>query len=890
LTFRLDGISFFPKGQRMPINPGDNLATYEILSQIGAGGMGEVYRARDTKLGREVAIKVLPEAFAKDVERLARFEREARILASLNHPNIATIHGLELSGTTRFLVMELVPGETLADRIKRGAIPVDEALPLFRQVAEGLAAAHEEGVVHRDLKPANIKLTPDDKVKVLDFGLAKATIGTPSSDLSESPTITRAATETGVILGTAGYMSPEQARGKTVDKRTDIWAFGCCLYEALTGRVTFQGDTLSDTIASVLRQDPDWQALPETTPRSIRRLLARCLQKDPRRRFRDAWDVRVEIGEAEPAVTPAKAIGAQRARRTMPWVAALVFALLATAIGIWSWISPGPSSTGAVTRLRLPTPPLAEWFRMLAISPDGTRLAFIGELNGTTQIFLRSLDRLEAKPMEGTEGALINVFFSPDGEWVGFFADDKLKKVSVAGGAPVTLCDAPRAFHAAWAPDDRIYFEEYAHVRGRVLSVSAAGGTPQAVSTPEEVSHRPLEVLPGGKALLIAVARNTWDGFEGLEIGAFSLETGEYRTLIERAHRGSYARTGHLVFSRAGTLLAAPFDVGRLEVTGPAVPVLEGLPGPFGRPFRISENGTLVYVPQRTEPGGTLVWVNREGEARPVTDVRRGYQQLRISPDGQRIAVEILWEGNYDIWIYDIPRGTLTRLTVAESLEGIPEWSSDGKRVAFFSDRDPPGVYWKPIDGSGPTERLTDAGDHPESWSPDGRVLAFGKGDDLWMLPMEGERKPEPFLDTPFRELGASFSPDGQWIAYHSDESGRWEVYVRAYSGPGGKWQLSTHGGLFAVWSPDGREIFYRTEDKKVMVVPLQLTPEFRAGKPKMLFEDRFVYINHRWRNYDITPDGQRFLMVEGAEEGPPTEIVVVFNWFEELKRRVPTE
>ena len=384
------------------------------------------------------------------------------------------------------------------------------------------------------------------------------------------------------------------------------------------------------------------------------------------------------------------------------------------------------------------------------------------------------------------------------------------------------------------------------------------------------------------------MARNGWNDFERTEIGAFSLETGEYRTLIERAFRGSYARTGHLVFSRAGTLLAAPFDVGRLEVTGPEVPVLEGLP-PFDRPFRISENGTLTYVPGGAEPEQTLVWVNREGEARPVTDVRRDYEALRISPDGQRIALEILTEGNYDIWVYDIPRGTLTRLTLAESAEAIPVWSSDGKRVAFLSNRDPPGVYWKPIDGSGPTELLTDGG-APESWSPDGRVLAFSRGKDIWMLPMEGERKPEPLLDTPFDELSPAFSPDGRRIAYHSDESGRYEVYVRAYPGPGGKWQISTHGGLFAVWSPDGREIFYRTEDRKVMVVPLQLTPEFSAGKPKLLFEDRFAYINYRWRNFDITPDGQRFVMVEDAEEeSTPTEIVVVLNWFEELKRLVPT-
>ena len=435
-------------------------------------------------------------------------------------------------------------------------------------------------------------------------------------------------------------------------------------------------------------------------------------------------------------------------------------------------------------------------------------------------------------------------------------------------------------------PDGRINFEEYAHQGGKVLSVSAAGGTPQVVSAPEEISHRPLEVLPGGKALLIAAARNTWDDFDQTEIGVLSLETGEYRTLIERAFRGSYASTGHMVFTRAGVLVAVPFDVGRLEVTGPEVPVVEGLPGPFGPEYRISENGTLVYVPRRGEPERALVWVNRGGEVQRVTDELRDYQAVRISPDGQRIATEILTEGNYDVWVYDIPRGTLTRLTLGESIEGIPVWSSDGKSVAFVSDQDGDGVYWKPIDGSAPTERLTDGG-APVSWSPDGRVLAFNRGRDIWMLPMEGERTPEPFVDTPFIEKAAAFSPDGRWIAYTSDESGRNEVYVRAYPGPGGKFTISTQGGREPLWSPDGRELFYRTEDNKVMVVPVKLTPEFIAGIPKMLFEGRFSLGPYPWW-YDITPDGQRFVMLQTVEESRQMEIVVVLNWFEELKQRVP--
>ena len=862
--------------------------------------MGEVYRARDTKLGREVAIKVLPAAFSEDAERLARFEREARLLASLNHPNIATLHGLEQSGNLRFLVMELVPGETLAERIKQSAIPVEEALPLFMQIAEALEAAHEKDVIHRDLKPANIKLTPDEKVKVLDFGLAKATEGTPSGDSSESPTVTGAATEAGVILGTAGYMSPEQARGKTVDKRTDIWAFGCCLYEALTAQVTFQGDTLSDTLASVLGQDPDWEALPERTPRTIRRLLERCLQKDPRRRFRDAWDVRVELEEAlgEPAVAPSEAMAPPtdlRWRRTAPWLAAGALALLATSVGMWGWLRAGPPPPGTVTRLRLATPPLPGAHGRVAVSPDGSRLALVGQVDGTSQIFLRSMDRLDTKPLEGTDSGRYP-FFSPDGQWIGFIADAKLKKVSVAGGAPVTLCDAPKTYGATWGSDGRIYFRSVSGGPG-ILSVSAAGGQPQTVTTPEEGSHWPRALLPGGKALLIAM----WPPrssilAEDSTIGVVALDTGKFRPLIERtASAATYSASGHLIFPRGGSLLAVPFDVERLEITGEPVPVLEGFMGRFPD-FKISDNGTLVYVPGSGEPGNRLVWVDRTGETQPVTEERGGYFAPRISPDGRRIAVGIEKDGSTDVWIYDLTRGTMTRLTTAPGADAVPVWTADGRRVAFQSNRDGrKNLYWKPADGSGPTERLTesDDGQWPYAWSPDGRVLAFAKASgnrgDVWILPMEGERKPVPFLETPFDEWAAHFSPDGRWIAYLSNESGRLEVYVLPYPGPGPRHQISTNGGFDPLWARDGKEIFYRTDDDQMMVVPVRLEPEFKAGKPKVLFEGRFQSKVREVLHYDITPDGERFVMVESEEESAPTEIIVVLNWFEELKRLVPT-
>ena len=660
--------------------------------------------------------------------------------------------------------------------------------------------------------------------------------------------------------------------------------------------MTFQGNTLSDTLASVLRQDPDWLALPKETPRSIRRLLERCLQKDPRRRFRDAWDVRVELEEAlgEPAVAPSAARAASTSpgwRRTAPWIAAGALAILATSVGMWGWMRAGPPPSGTVTRLRLATPPLPGAFGRVAVSPDGSRLALAGQVDGTSQIFLRSMDRLDTKPLEGTDGG-VRPFFSPDGQWIGFIADDKLKKVSVAGGAPVTLCDAPRTPGATWGSDGRIYFRSFRAGPG-ILSVSAAGGQPQTVTTPEEGSHFPRALLPGGKALLIVMRPPHASSLlgEDLTIGVVALDTGKFRPLIERTNSAAYSASGHLIFPREGSLLAVPFDVERLEITGEPVPVLEGLIGLLPD-FAISDNGTLVYVPGSGEPSNKLVWVDRTGETQPVTEERGGYFAPRISPDGRRIAVGIEKDGSTDVWIYDLTRGTMTRLTTAPGADEVPVWTADGRRVAFQSNRDGRfHLYWKPADGSGPAERLTESR-MPFSWSPDGRVLAFaktggGNRGDVWILPMEGERKPVPFLETPFGEWAAQFSPDGRWIAYLSDESGRLEVYVLPYPGP--RHQISTNGGFDPLWARDGKEIFYRTNDDKMMVVPVRLEPEFKAGKPKVLFEGRFQSKHWEVLHYDITPDGQRFVMVESEEESAPTEIIVVLNWFEELKRLVPT-
>lgn len=612
---------------------------------------------------------------------------------------------------------------------QRPGLPLEEALPIFLQIAEALEAAHEKGVVHRDLKPANIKLTPDEKVKVLDFGLAKRSASGPvSGDLSESPTITRAATERGMLLGTAGYMSPEQARGKTVDKRTDIWAFGCCLYETLTGRPTFDGETLSDTLAAILKQDPDWDWLPESTPASVRRLLRRCLSKDPHRRYRDVWDVRFQIEETlnEPeesledvVIAPAPSA----LSRIAPWLTVGFFALLATAVGIWTWNATDAPAPGPVTKLRLSTPPLQG---NLAVSPDGSKLAY--PANG--RLYVRPMDQLDAKALDGTDGAT-NPFFSPDGRWVGFFAENKLKKVEVTGGTPMSLCDAADVSEGRWGPDDQIYFRSLVADPG-IRSVSAAGGSQVIVTKPEEgKGHWPLEVLPRGKGLLVSTAGRRSVDSKDATIGVVSLKSGEHRDLVQNASWARYASSGHLVFGQAGTLRAVPFDLGDLEVTGLEVPVLEGVGGAVQK-FEVANNGTLVFVPGGADEEKTLVWVDRSGKAQEITDVRNAYDAPQISPDGRRIAVSIVSEGNTDVWVYDIARGTLTRLTLSESHDRGGFWSPDGRRVVFLSDRDGKNnLYWKPADGSGPTERLTEGNENhwPLSWSPDGRALCLRQGE-----------------------------------------------------------------------------------------------------------------------------------------------------------------
>ena len=881
------------------LSAGTKLGAYEIVAQIGAGGMGEVYRARDSKLGRDVAIKVLPEAFARDADRMARFQREAKVLASLNHPNIASIYGLEDSGATHALVMELVEGPTLADRIKEGPIPIDEALRIVKQICEALEYAHERGIVHRDLKPANVKVTADDAVKILDFGLAKALEGDAASlDMSTSPTISRMATMQGVLLGTAAYMSPEQAKAKPVDRRADIWAFGCVLYEMLTGKQTFTGETVTDTLAAVIRAEPDWSQLPSATPMRVRVLLQRCLQKDPKQRLRDIGDARISLDEILSGATegtPSLATVERPLQRKWLWlVTGLAGVLIVAAVAGFAGWSLKPVPPRPVTRTVILLPPGEQLASLsepaLALSPDGSELAYVATTQDGTvqQIHLRAMESGEARPVSGTEGA-VGPFFSPDGQWLGFFANGKLKKIPITGGVAQTLADAPVPEGASWSSRGIIAFTP---VFGPIQDVSEAGGTPRPwthVAQGESVHGWP-EFLPGNKAVVFQAGSNVAVQLEGAS---------EQRNLIQ-GQEGTmprYVSSGHLIYAQAGTLMAVPFDPQRLEVKGAPVSVVQNVlrgPTPGATQYSVSNTGSLVYVSGSAQVlASKLVWVSRNGAEQPLAAPAKDYGYPRLSPDGHRVTVV----SGSQVWLYDLARDTLTRFTFEGTMNVYPTWTPDGKRIAFTSDKGgPQNIYWQMADGSGGLERLTTSQNlqAPVSWSPNGELLAFLElspttAADIWVLRLS-DRKAQPFLQTPAYEGAPQFSPDGHWMAYASDESGRREIYVQPYPGPGGKWQISTDGGNEPVWNRGGRELFYRNGDK-MMAVDVTTQPGFSAGKPKMLFEGRYALSTATIPNYDDSPDGQRFLMLKPVqqEQAAPMQINVVLNWTEELKRLVPT-
>ena len=898
---------------------GRQIGSYKILSLLGAGGMGEVYRAKDTTLGREVAIKVLPRAFTSDPDRLARFEREARVLATLNHPHIGAIYGFEQSDPSpgtgqaamRALVLELIEGPTLAELLSgsglktQAGLPLSDALKIASQIAEALEAAHEKGIVHRDLKPANIKLTPDGVVKVLDFGLAKLDVAEADARAaSQSPTMTIGGTRDGIILGTAAYMSPEQARGQSVDKRTDVWAFGCVLYEMLTGRVAFAGHTISDTIAAILEREPDWKALPDTTLGSMRRLLQRCLEKNPRRRLHDIADARIEIDDAREApVVPvaADARPAVRRLRVVLWtLCGLLAGGLIVGVAIRFATTPAPSG---VTRFTITLPPNVELLRnLIALSPDGRTLIYNGTDAAGSRLYKRTLDTLESVPIRGTEGGVFP-FFSPDGASVGFSVEGALKRVPLQGGAPVTITEGNAQGVAqgggTWLSDDTIVFDS----GNGLMRVPASGGQARQLTVLDrgEGTHMWPIALPGNRAVLFTVhygARDTQ------RIEAVSLQSGE-RTALVQGNGAHVLPTGHLVFQRGGSLWVAPFDERRLRLTGPPTEVLEGiLISPAWLPIiAVTTSGSLAYATGGAEPypPRALVWVDRSGHEEPIDAPPRNWWWPQISPDGRRLGFHIMDPGNMDAWIYELDHGPLVRMTFHPLQDGYPLWSPDGKRVVFWSRQagGADNLYLRSAALTGSDERLTTSRNSqvPFSWARDGKLLVFQEdspdtGMDIGVVPIEGEHTPTLLIRGPADEAHPAMSPDGHWIAYQSNLSGRWEVYVQPFPDLSSRWQVSPQGGVSPIWNPNGRELFYRN-GRAMMSVPVAATGNaFTYGNPRVLFEGSYVPEDSDptdARSYAVTPDGQRFLMMK--EEAPPprvTQIVVILNWVEEMKRLVP--
>jgi len=894
---------------------GSSFSHYTVTSKLGEGGMGEVWQAEDTKLGRQVALKMLPDGFAQDPERLARFEREARVLASLSHPNIAGIHGLEEVDGKRFLVMELVEGQTLAERIQQGPMPIDEVVRIAKQIAEAVESAHEKGVVHRDLKPANVNITPDGTIKVLDFGLAKALVGDPLSgdsvdqDLSLSPTLTQAMTGMGVLLGTAGYMSPEQARGKPVDRRADIWAFGCILYEMLTGQRLFTGETATDVIGAVVHKDPDLDELPSKVPPQIRRLLERCLQKDANRRLQSIGDARIALQEWMENPEAEAAVAAETAQLPRWLLAAGVVGALAVGLLAGALLLGGSSAPEPVRRsmIGIGGGGLFSGFgASVVLSPDGKTLAYVtGSGSEGGEIYLRPLDRFEPSVIAsgGAGSAPYQPFFSPDGQWLGYVTTAELKKVSVAGGAPITLCKVDLSRGATWGSDETIVFSPAP--RSGLMRVSSAGGEPQPLTTLGEtdISHRWPQWLPDGETVLFTSFLEGGDNFESANLEVVTVATGERKVIHRGGYHGRYVDTGHILYVHEGTMFALPFDVGKLEVRGSQMPVLENLETTVvqgAAQFDVANNGLLVYATesQQGDPF-PVVWVDRDGRTEPLWSEPGLYANPELSPDGRKLSLSLLRGNNLDIWIYDLDRNVATRLTFDESYDADQIWSPDGRWLAFSSNRGSGNnaVYKKAADGSGEVELVVDPGDlpalYPTSWSPDGKWLAvWVASSDIYVASVDsGEIT--PFQATDFGEFNPSFSPDGRWVSYDSNESGRLEIYVRAFPAGGGKWQVSDGGGAEARWSDDGRQLFYRTDDGIMTVDVDGSGTNFQVGTPRKLFEGPFLGGTNGiavggfvFPDYTVTGDGQRFVMFAGREEtSRPTSVRLVTNWFADLRR-----
>jgi eukaryotic-like serine/threonine-protein kinase len=904
---------------------GRRFGVYLVGERIGVGGMGEVYRARDTRLARDVAIKVLPQAFATDADRLARFEREARVLASLDHPHIGTILGVEESDGVRALVLGLVDGDTLAERIAFGPIPLAEALEYARQIADALEAAHEKGIIHRDLKPSNIKITTAGVVKVLDFGLAKAE-QLWSSEIRDAMTVTAS----GIVLGTVAYMSPEQARGHAVDKRADIWAFGCVLYEMLTGRDAFARATPSDTVAAILDREPDLRALPANTPPSIERLLRRCFQKDPKRRLRDIGEARVQIDDAQrgPAVADDGPRPIFRGWLAATLMGVVLLGVAAAAFFVWTRVRPPAGSAESAARFFVGVSP-ADAFGPgptrtpdvfpypartdVALSPDGTLLVFSARKDERQQLYLRTRNRLESTPIAGTDNSN-SPFFSPDGQWLGFWTGTvgtgtigELKKIRLDGSPPVTLARVPPLRGATWGPNDIVF----ATTGGDAVlkRVPASGGVPQTLTRRDpndRRGHSLPQMLPDGRAVLYTIGSERANFADG-EIAVTSLATGETHVVLDRGVDARYVPTGHLVYVRDGTLMAVAFDLNGLRVTGTPAAIVNGvmqavrtysltLSETGAAQFSVSNSGALVYVPSAPVPERlmSLVWVGRTGTVTPSALPPGPYGGPRLSPDGQRVLMTVAG----GTFIHDLARGGL--MSVAPGAIW-PTFTPDGKRITVT---EPSGFVSMSLEGGAPEHLSIDApgSAHPAgSWSPDGQTLLFTKfvGDGVWEIRAlsrnGGDRRVHPSGNAAVNERYPQFSPDGEWFVYSSNERGEEEVFVERFGGAAERYPISTNGGISPAWAPSGREVFYVTvapEGRiRMMAVDITLTPRFAAGRPRVLFEERYG-LGSPHRQYDVSRDG-RFLMLRGPEvpPAPPvTQMVLVLNWFEELKRLAPSD
>jgi serine/threonine-protein kinase len=906
----------------MPVTIGSKLGSYEITSLLGKGGMGEVYRARDTKLKREVAIKILPDEFSRDADRTSRFQREAEVLATMNHPNIAAIYDVAEANETRFLVLELVEGETLAERIQRGRIPVEESIHIAHSICEALEAAHERGIVHRDLKPGNVKITPDGKVKVLDFGLAKAIDNAPAnSTLSNSPTMI-SATRGGMILGTAAYMSPEQARGENTDARSDVFSFGCVFYEMLTGRQGFQGRTVSDILASVLARELDFSLLPPRLNPKIPQLIRRAAEKEPKRRWQAVGDMRVEIEASMAAPYEEPAAHRPLWKRAIPIVVTAVVVAAATAALMWN---PRTVKRAGITRFPFVLPEGQRLTRpgrhMVTLSPDGAKLVYVANY----QLYLRSMADMESRPIPGTNLDPDSPFFSPDGQWVGFHSstENKLKKIAISGGAAVTICDDPLPFGASWTSDDQILLGGGS---AGILRVPANGGKPETIISvkPDEFAHGP-QLLPGGNAILFTLATGVAeDRWEKAKIVVQSLKSGDRKIVQDGGGDARYLPSGHIIYASGSTLLAFPFDLQKLARSGGPVPVVEGvLRTPASgvttaaAQFSVSDSGSMVYVPGEADSSvnRVLVLVDRDGTRKPIPVPAAPYFTPRFSPDGKQLAAGTDDGKEAAIWVYDLSGATSMRKLTFGGGNRFPLWSRDGKHIVFASDREgDPALFWQRADGNGAAERLAQpegkkAFFSPDSWSLDGKTLLFSTGSGpgvagdtgIWSV-VTGDRdaKPSVLIDTPRRDDSASVSPDGHWIAYESSELGQLQIYVQSFPPTTGKYQITTTGGAFPVWSQDGKQLFFvqnRTggglASTQIFSVDVQTQPGFTFGKPTPLPIEN-IRINGRPglpRGYDISPDGKQFVVMLSPQDskvsGAAEQINVTLNWVEDLKQRL---